>query len=124
MSPTPPLGGWGHQLVLNSLMIFKQVGFCDLSFNDSCFFAFMHTSVVIEFYAIISIFPKFTIDIPNDKTTTGSSTPPVPAGTPIPSEYVLLIYWLNILQSKIFSDFRHLFCVDLWVVISYLMFSC
>lgn len=35
MSPTPPLGGWDHQLVLNLLMIFKQVGIYDLSCNES-----------------------------------------------------------------------------------------
>lgn len=35
LSPTPPLGGWDHQLVLNLLMIFKQVGIYDLSCNDS-----------------------------------------------------------------------------------------
>lgn len=57
---------------------------------------FMHSSVIIEFYAMISMLPKFILDIPNDKTTSWSSTPPVPAGTPIHSEYVLLIHWLNV----------------------------
>lgn len=60
------------------------------------FVTFMHSSVIIEFYAMISMLPKFILDIPNDKTTSWSSTPPVPAGTPIPSEYVLLIHWLNV----------------------------
>lgn len=74
---------------------------------------FMHSSVIIEFYAMISMLPKFILDIPNDKTTSWSSTPPVPAGTPIPSEYVLLIHWLNMFfKVKKFNNFWHLFCVD------------
>lgn len=60
------------------------------------FVTFMHSVSYHEFYAMISMLPKFILDIPNDKTTSWSSTPPVPAGTPIHSEYVLLIHWLNV----------------------------